>query len=63
MAAQEALRRDQYCIASVQFWDAPIAPYVVRCIFEVYVAAEPLDQIRVTNVTMVMAGWRQIPWF
>ena len=33
--AEKELQRDWYCIASVHFWDAPIAPYVVRCIVKV----------------------------
>ena len=61
MAAEKELRRDRYCIASVQFLDAHIAPYVVRCIAEVYVAAAPLNRIRAANAAMAIAGWRRIP--
>ena len=60
-AAKKALQRDQYCVTSVQFWDAPIAPYIVRCIVEVYIVAVPLDQIRAAYATMVIVDWRRTP--
>ena len=63
MAVENVLRRDRYCIASVQFWDAPIAPYVVWCIVKVCVAATPLDRIRTANADMVMTRWMRMPWF
>ena len=63
MVAEKALRWDQYCIASVQFESAPIAPCIVTCIDKVYVAAVPLDSIRAANAAMVVDGWKRIIWF
>ena len=61
--AKKVLRQDQYCITSVKFWDAHIAPYILWFIIKVYVAVAPLDRISAANAAMVMASWRRIPWF
>ena len=45
MAAEKALGRDRECMTSVQFWGAPIVPYVVWCIFDVYVTAFAICEV------------------